>query len=441
MRTLSIILLCGAAAAQVPDGWYLVSSFANASATPGGLFLVHPRIPGPPVVVQGLASSLTGVGAAVGTGANCVAIRPDDQVLLVGSLGQAGTPIDLHEIALIGSTAQTIRTTNVGTVAFSSTSGGGINQIAVLPSGDAVFCVGGLRNTPPLGGAALGYFSRATGAVTPIPTPAIGGQSVNAVAVDRSATTIYAAVLPVAGSPSTDIHALPLTGGTSTLIATLLGGPGLAVDSTGRIYAGSFADIVTIDPASGVVSLLGTVGANVNGLALEAATDLPVCVLNGSLAPGPGAYWQNSAGAANLLTAGITGVGSGMAVLDDPRAYGTSTAGTANYLWRTGPAPGGLPTRGNAGFSLQVDGLGTNPGPGFLAGSTQPANQNLFGVRVLLNPGNTVLIGLIAPGTPLAAPIPSSLGPGLRFYFQSFHLDAGAPQGLAASNGQLVGIL
>ena len=415
--------------AQVPDGWFVVSSFAHGTATPGGLFLTHPRSPGAPLVVQGLGPDLTGVGANT-TGANCVAVEQNTGEVLVGEIGPPGTNIDLHRIAITGNVATRLALIPVGTVRFPST-GGGINAIAMLPDGDAILAVTDLVNQPPFHSAILVRYSRSTGALTAIPTGPLLGNC-NAVTVNPSGNTIYFVVSGMG------LFSLPIAGGPATMVTNQFGNAqGLAVDSQDRIYVTDLADLYRIDPSSTGGTTSFTVGANINGVSIEAATDQPVTVLNGLIA-GPGVHWCTNTGTANLLTNGITGVGSGIAVRNSPRSYGEATPGSFVYRWRTAPAPGGLPLRGNLGFGLRVDPVGSQPSLGFLVANWQPGFTTLLGMQVLIDPNNAVNLGLLVPGTVTPAPLPASLPAGLQFYVQGFFVDTGAPQGIAATDGQVV---
>src|SRR5262245_18341579 len=101
---------------QVPDGWYVFSSFRGGrpySPGPGGtatypsvggLRLLHPRTPGPPVPITGLAPALVGsVGGIGAEGASCVVRRPSDGALLVGNISPApASVVGLHILALNG---------------------------------------------------------------------------------------------------------------------------------------------------------------------------------------------------------------------------------------------------------------------------------------------------------------------------------------------------
>ncbi len=438
-----IALLHATPAAQVPDGYCVVSTLESLApaAAPGGLFLVDPRVPGAPIPVTGLGTDLTGLGLGV-SGANCVTIRQDDGVLLVGEVAAGGTAIDLHEIVLSGASVVSDTTTFIGTAR--GFIGGGIQQIAILPDGNALIGVGGLVAGPPMNGALIGIVDRVSGAVTPIPLPPALGAYLNALTVDRTGTTAYAFLSPSETSASGTVVAIPLAAPASaTPVAPLLGASALAVDGGGQVLASvAFPSpaIESIDPATGIITPVASVPMNPNGMALEAATDLPVYVLN-TVSSGPGVYWVDAAGTSILLTAGITGAGSGIDVRANPRTYGAGTPGLATYGWQTAPNPGGLPQVGNAAFSITVTST-SGSAAGVAFASFAPASFPLLGTTALIDPVGSFFVGAVPPGGTVPVPIRNDATLiGVTTYFQSFHLDAGAPFGLAASPGLLATIL
>lgn len=432
MRTLLLAALCATVAsalprAQVPDGAFVVSSFDEPGTTsPGGLFVVDPRVPGPPLAVQGLGPELTGNGVSR-SGANCIAVRPDDNVILVGTIGMAGTTIELHEIALAGSLAVTIRTTTIGTVSMGASFGGGIKQIAMMPNGDALFCVSGLDQQLPLNGDSIGRFSASTGTVSRVSAPS-SVADLNALAFDRDSSTIYVASQPF-GSPATTILAVPLAGGSATVVGSTNGGGGLAVASDGSVLLGGYRGIERFDPATGTSVPVGAPPSIINGLSIEAATDNPIFVLNGI--QNAGVYWMDATGSAHLLTAAITGVGSGIAALDNPRTFGTDTRGNSTFRWETTPNAGGLPRITNAQFGLQIVASGGDATGAVLFGQVR-TSLTFLGFELLVQP--LLSFPLAADGS-VPLPLSATTPVGLSLVMQSVHLDPGAPQGIAASDG------
>lgn len=59
-------------------------------------------------------------------------------------------------------------------------------------------------------------------------------------------------------------------------------------------------------------------------------------------------------------------------------------------------------------------------------------------MRVLVDVGAAIVIGAVQPGTSIGLPIPASVPANVSVFFQTFHLDNGAPGGIAASNGQRI---
>lgn len=414
--------LTGAASlsAQIPSGSYVVSSFQISATSPtGGLAIVHPRTPGPATIVTGLPAELTGTNSPV-VGANCVAYRPDDGFLLVGEIAGTNDTIELHEIFITGGAVLIDQKTVVGT---GSSSAASITQIAMLPNGDAVFGTSNLVNSAPLFGSKFGYFDRTTNTVTPIPIAAPGG-IVNAMAVDPALNRIYFAT-------GVNVQYAPLTGGAPTPIASIPSSVGLAVDQDGNLLTAWNTSVDRIDVQTGALTTIATVGLNPNGLFIEKATGAPVVALNGLSTPG--ILWVNGSTPQTLAT-NVLGVCSGVAVVDSAQEYGPATPGTSSYAFRTFPAPAGLPIAGNTTHAVAVD---TTSGPGnigLLAASFGPANLPVFGITVLVDPTGAVVVGPFAPGTSVPLPIPAGLPPASVF-LQGIHLDAGNPNGFAATAG------
>ncbi len=440
---LAAVFLGGVFVAQVPDGHFVVSAHEHVSlsAGPGGLFLVDPRIPGAPVPVAGLGADLTGLGIA-GAGANCVAIRRQDGALLAGERGLITKAIHLHEILLAGTSAASDVKVFVGTVA--DPFGGGIHQVAVLPDGNALIAVGGLAATAPLNGALLGVVDFAAGTVSPLALPPGLGSHATALAVDRAGATAYAYVAPTEASPFGDLYAVPLASPASAtkLASALQDVSGLAVDGKGRVLAAaSFPSpaIHAVDPLTGSIAKLAS-PADVNGLGLEAATDQAVYVHNGATSP-PGVYRLDAMGTSHLLTTGVTGVASGVDVRANPRTYGDGTAGLATYDWQVAPNPGGLPRVGSASFTLTVSST-SGSAAGVAYASFNPASFPFLGTTALIDPVGSFAAGNVPADGTVPVPIPADPAlVGVATYFHSFHLDAGAPFGLASSPGLLAVVL
>jgi len=434
MHFVSLVLAATATAgAQVPDGSYVVSTFGWPTRPGGGVWIVDPRTPGPPTAVTGLGTDLLGVPGTT-QGANCIEVRPDDRALLVGEIANtAGAQIELHEIFISGSAAVVDNKIPIGVLARPR---GGVNSVALLPNGDALIAVDGLQSTPPLNGAQAAIVQR-NGTVIPVPLTGTITGIASGITADRTGTTGYIAILP-SGSPISNIYSFALPrGGAATQVGTLRGGNALAVDGAGRLLSTSISPvaIVSLDPATGVQTVVGSTGTNPNGVNLEAATDSAVYVLNGLGSNGLEVGWIDQNGVAQGLTNQLTGVGSGIAVLDDPRTYGASTPGTFDYGWQAAPSLGGLPRVGNAGFGLHVMATTGGSPAGFLLAATRGGSSTVFGVNLLLNQAAIIPLQPVPPNGMVPVPIPAHAPVGLDLFFQSFHLDTGAPLGLAASDG------
>ncbi|HET6203667.1 MAG TPA: hypothetical protein VFI25_12805 [Planctomycetota bacterium] len=453
--------------AQVPDGWYVVSSFRRQNLSEDGrLFFVHPRSPStlvPPIQVTGLGCDLTGActGGANEQGANCVLRRPSDGALIVGELSTIpGTVIDLHILSLNGATVATDNLFPIGTGAGN---GSQIAQCALLPTGDVLVGVADIVSGP-LGGAILGIVNPNTGVVVPVPVSPLpigmlSGAFVNAATADAAGTTAYFGLFH--NATFSEVWSVPIPGGgTPTQISALpLGVSALAFDNSGfLVVSGLYGPdpcIYRIDPsipypASNLTAAATAIG-DANGLAMERVTG-NYAVVSG-FGPPPGtAYWMTPAGAATQLTFGYLGwwgAKSGIEVNPDPETYGTGTPGTSAYTWAIAPNPGGLPTVGNAAFSLT---LAASPGPlpaaGFFAASLGRANLPVLGFTLLIDPAQLVLLAPLPPSGAIPLPIPNDPalvgGPSVtdgQVFLQTFHLDPGAPLGIAASEGVEVSVL
>ena len=444
----AVSLLTAAAAAQVPQGSYVVSTFHSGTRTPGGLFLVEPRVASAPVAVQGLGNDLTGVGTGtMAAGANCVALRRDG-MLVVGELGQAGTAIDLHLITLAGANAVLDVTIPVGTVASGTLGGGGIQGIAFLPNGDDVLiALIGLSLAPPLQGAGLAIVSTTARTVKPLVTSLPPGGGFNACCVDPMGLFAYVSYIPTAGRPNSEIHAVALpAGGNTRLVGAFASIAAMAMDRFGRIIVTQAGfgtpTLDSIDPATGAGTMITTLGTNPNAMDLERVTDEIVVVLNGFGPAGAEVSHTTRAGVSTPLSNALTGVPSGVAVAHDPWTYGSGTAGNAAYRWQVEPGPGGLPRVGNGSFGVQLLTSAATIAPGALLASTGRAAVPVGGLTLLLDSARLVQVGPV----PLSGSVPLPLAPGpallgAHVFLQSVHLDAGGPLGLAASNGLEVTVL
>ncbi len=433
LGSLAPFLLAGGLCAQVPNGHFVVSGFQN-----GGLFAVDPRTPGPAVPISGLGSELTGSGSP-SRGANCVEIRQHDGTLFVGEVGASGDAIDLHVIALQGLAVRSEVKIPVGVVA-SGPLGGGIHQLALLPSGDVAVGVSGLVAQPPLNGSPIGIASLASGAVTPVVLAPPPAGSLNALAADRAGVWLYFASI---ASLNTTIYRVPLAGGTPQRLASAGGAAAaLAVHDNGLVYfntAQPSPAITSLDPVTGQTAVVAAAPASPNGLGVERASGDLVFVLNGFGPQGTAVYWMPLGGAPTQLALIPTGVPSGIAVKHTPWTFGVGSPAQNAYAWSTAPNPGGLPRLGNAAFALQLDATPSGNAAGAVVVAAAAANLRLGPVTLLLEPSAVLATGIVPASGTLPLPVPAYPGwVGVELFCQSFHVDAG---GFAASDGLQLTVL
>lgn len=429
--------------AQVPDGWIAYCSSTSAAGFQGGIWFKHPRTVtwGPLTAVTGLPSDLVQPGVPH-AGANCILVERDSGDLLVGEAGPAGTVVELRRLALNGAAASVVGTALVGTVAAGAATGG-VTQLAQRNDGTVVFSMANLDPSGPLGNAVLGTWDPRTGAVQPLATPGLSGRS-SAVAFDpRLETTYFTVFTPNTPAGARDrIHALDVLGNLRT-VRDSTAVNSLAVDSQGRLVHNDNTYVVVTDPATGALSAVGsTLNALPNCIVVEPATDDPLGVTTDAYAPNGTVFWSERAtGVHTVLVAQASGLPTGLAVQPSPRSYGTGTDGFAVTRWRTAPSPGGLPRVGNGSFGLHLEQWGAPIAPGLLVASFGAATTSLGGASVLVDPQGAVVVGTVTTGTTYPLPLPNLALGGLRVHFQAFFADAGAPFGIASSNGLLVGIL
>jgi hypothetical protein len=470
MRTRSLLALAIAVPltanlrAQVPDGWYVISSFKTTNPVApgdGGLFLVHPRTPGLPIPVTGLGSDLTGAGTAgIVLGADSVLRRSSDGALIVGERGPAGTAIDLHLITLAGSAVASDVTYPVGVEV--SPFGGGITQTAILPSGEVLVGVFGIGSGP-LAGASLGTVSPASGTVTAVPVTLSPGvlPGLNALCLDSSGFVAYFG--NDNGNGTSTVYSVPVpAGGTASLVATLPAlASNLAFRSPGLLVAtcllgppNLFEIDLSATPAT-VTAIPTPLGA-LNGLAMESVTSEYAVVSSSAGTPPVSVFWMTPVGIATWLSSGPPGgwgLTSGISIDPNPEAYGSGTPGTTT-AWALSPNPGGLPTLGNCSFSLTLNSPPPPPAASFYAASLAAASIPNFlglGITLLVDPAQIVVLDPLPPtGTiPLCIPNDPALLPSGsnlfttqgQVFFQVFHVGAGGPFGITASEGLRVTVL
>jgi hypothetical protein len=106
-------------------------------------------------------------------------------------------------------------------------------------------------------------------------------------------------------------------------------------------------------------------------------------------------------------------------------------------MWALDPNPGGLPTLGNSSFSLTVASSGpAGSAAGFYVASLAKLDPPALvaGVSVHVDLSQSILLSVHLGSIPLPIPNDAVLVGG-RVFFQSFHVDAGAPFAIAATSG------
>jgi hypothetical protein len=448
-----IALLGPVVAAQVPDGWYVVSSVKNANASEDGrIFFVHPRQPSgvvAPIQVTGLPADLTGAGTSgVIQGANSVLYRPGDGALVVGEISTAvGQSVDLHLLTLSGNAVATSARFPLGTSPGPQTPQ--VAQSSFLPNGDILVGVSHLVAPGPLAGQHLGIVNPGTGAVAAVPVLGPPPGFVNAAIADPTGSQAWFGTF--ISTTSSAIYRVPLPGGGSpTFVASLPAGvSNLAFDDNGMLlasclYGAGGPTLFLITPATGQVTPIPLVPplGELNALAMERVTGNYVLVTGGG-APSPGTtYWAAPNGLTNQLTffpLGWWGAKSGVDVNPDPETYGAGTPGANTYSWSLSPNPGGLPTVGNTSFSLSTRSTPGNA-PGWFGLSLGRSSIPVGGITLLIDLPLLLLLFPIPAGPytiTLGIPAVPALS-GLSFYGQTIHQEPGA---LAASDGVMVTIL
>lgn len=441
--------------AQVPDGHFVLATATQfqgqgtAWTGPGGLWIGHPRNPGPMVPVTGLPADLVGPPGPAIRGASSVEIHQPSGDLLVGETG-ANTTIELHRITIDGSFAMTRHSR------FVLGTGGDVGQTAQIdPDLVLVTCT---DVTGPIGAGptSIGTVNLSTGVVTPwtqLSAQFTAPYSANAVCVDRARGVAYIGGFNPATVYRVSLGALPPTAG--TLLATLPGSiDKLELDAAGNVLAagrGATDSIFRIDPATRTVTPVLTNWTNAPTLAVEPATgDL---LFAGIPAPGSnrhGVYWMPLGAAPTFLsrteaaTGNPPGLPMGLDVAPAPVHYGQPgvTAGTAPpCVWSSVPHPNGLPLVGNPGFRLQMS--CTVPAAAawwFASLGAAPAGRTIPGTTLPLHVDPALVIAVDSlTGGNRAFPIPNDpnlLGNSL--YFQAL---AATAAGIASTEGLRVTFL
>lgn len=433
------------ALAQLPSGMAVYSEQWNPAvqASPsGGLVLFHP-IYGGCQPITGLPGSITGSAyatipsAPVGPGA--VLVRERDGVIFVGMTVRQGRPLEIHQIRLSGNAVHSIVTHPIGIPTF----GALVDQMAWTPDGDLLFSHRGAISGLPREGVAK--LDLSTGAVTSIVTSIPTGFTTNALAVDPNGSFGYLGIFGLASGPSpgrSQILKFPLGGGPSApLLPALVNGivVQLQFDGHGTLWMGTGSSVMTVDPSTGIVTVVGP-APGLNAMDIDQATGDPVIARIQATA-GLTAVDRITAGRVAPLPAGCSGVHyvTGIAVRESLRILGSALPNAAVATrWQIAPSPGGiplLPPTGSNAFSLTLD-VAPDTQTGILVlgiGATPSARTypTLGALHAWIDPSQPIVdVRWIQPsGAPTAThafgfSLPSGL-PTFEAFAQPFHWNGG----------------
>jgi hypothetical protein len=298
----------------------------------------------------------------------------------------------------------------------------------------------------PLSGHMLGLVTLETGQVTPVPVNITPGTQLfgGAVAVDATGTLAYYAGIET-NMTFASVFRVPLPGGGPPVRVAMLrvrNVSGFAWDNAGKLLVSSSntPSLYSVDVGSGSVTTINNFSAGgwFRGMAYEAATGHFAVLSDVNSAAFP--FSVSPTGTVfPLAAAPVPGTGHAIAVLPDPVAYGAGNPGGNAYSWALAPNPGGLPTAGNAGFSLTVRST-PSPAPGFFALSLAPDALPVGRITFLVNLGALVLLAPLANATENTIPLSIPEGPllGVSVYGQAIFTEPGL---VAASPGVQVTIL
>lgn len=441
---LAALLLSAVATAQVPDGWYAWTAFGTAGRT--GIFLSHPRTPSMPIAVEGLNPDLLYVPGGRAGGA-CILVRSSDGALIAGERAAVGNSVDLHVIRLNGVIVAFDQLFSVGTAGPA----GEIPQAALMPDGRVLVAATDLVQGPlatvqtaNYGMEGVGIVDLRGGGVTPVPitNPTVFSSGVfNGITLSADGTTAY--IANYVSSTLGEVWALPVpAGGAATLLTTVPAGiSNVGLDLNGDLMIVSLngpPNCWRFEFATQTQTAITTGTGPLNAIGLESVTgNFTLCTANAGT-PIRSILWMDQSGATSLLTTPGYGTPSGIAVRDNPRTFGAATASADVYLWKLRPNAGGLPTVGNASFSLTME--AGNPNAilfgGVLLGLQKAATPvNIAGVDVLLDPALIVWAGVLGASStqflPLGIPNDSSLA-GAQLFAQGIHV---TQNGLIGTNG------
>jgi hypothetical protein len=431
----ALTALASLATAQVPAGWYVFGTFSPAAGQTG-LFLAHPRKPGQPTTIAHVQGDLGR------TGSSCVLYRESDGAILAGERAPVGGSVDLHMIQLQ-------ETSVLFDASFSLGRGGPccgeIPQIALLPDGRVVVAVtdvdaGPLANilTTGYGWQGVGIVDTSSGLVTAIDITngAILTDVFNALALAPDASKVYLGTY-VSGTRG-DIWEVPIDGGNATIAATVPAGiSNLTFDAAGELWVttlDSAQPLFRVTVSNGAVVAIPQTHGALNAIASEPTTGGFALATGSGGAPRRSLLWADANGLATLLSSPGLATPSGITMRPTPTEIGHATSGNASYEWRRENSTG-LPTTGNAGYSLVLDAAGAVQ-PGFLVMTSAALTSPfvIFGCEVYVDSTTLALIAPV-PTPPVAIPLGIPSDPnlvGLELFAQSFHAE-GPTQILATS--------
>ena len=430
---------------QVPDGWYVFSSFSPSSGKVG-VFVSHPRRAGLPKLIKGLYGDLAG------TGASCVLYRKSDGALLAGERAPTGASLDLHVLHLRGLSVFIDKSFSLGTAGSCC---GEIPQMALLGDDRVVVAVtdvsaGLLKRikTTSYGWQGVGIVNTRSGLITPI-TITNSAKIVdvfNGLAVSPDGKSLYLGTYVSANRG--DLWRVPIQGGAASLVASVPAGlSNLCFDNKGQLWVTTLdADqgLFRVDVNKPAVVKIPQTNGSLNALAFEFAGGKFAALSARRGKPARSVFWMDANGGHQLLSNPGFAVLSGVSINPNPEVVAEGTPGpSASYQFEM-PNPGGLPLVGNSGFSLTLAAKGlARPGIALLAASRLAKPVDVLGARLVVDP-STLFLAAAMPYHPsrmkLGLPIPNDASlAGVSFVVQTLHVESASR--FSSSPALLVSVL
>ena len=418
-------------AAQIPEGWIVVSS---TSSIPG-LHALPARGGSAPLPLANVPAELV-LTVGLSRGANTVAIHPDGRVF-AGNLGIAtGSPIALHALQLNGLTVAASTRVQLGT---SVSTTGSVNALAFLPDGRCLVAANGLQAGSAM--QRLAIVDIDAGVVTPLSVTGAPATTYNAITVNDAGTLAWFGTF--ASTTSGQIWRVTLpTGGPAALVGSYgMGLSGLDVANDGRLVvsglnAGVNPSAGFVDPNTGAFTPITGTSANTSAVAVERATgDVMLTSITNSTQE---VRHAAASGPTTPLWTAFAGTVTGVDVQDSPRRYGVGTPLANTYRWQVAPNAGGVPFLGNTAFALTVVAQPAAPLLTVAAFAPTRAAVTALGVTILVDPLQAIVVAAPAALTAdVPVPIPNDPAlAGVVLHAQCLHLEAG---GFAASDGVTFG--